>query len=287
VQRDLDRFLALVRRELGSEDVQIVGAEDEIPSDPTTLRGVFPDRRGAVVVRFDSEPADRDSKQRRLDMLASTFDLVAEDEGPSPPSRPSPAVALRTELASLSAHARALNALVIDARSPVVWGAATGQFDTPARPGEAAVDAQNGQGGENGQGGQTAPEGQAEPEAPLPDATTLSRTAIASVRALADVAAMRRGPRADAARGTPRIRRVRHVDRDGEAPYLVHSFAGIYLAILVYAVPFDELRAERAILESLPRVERFVLALPPRDPEPPGAGAGVIAMALSRRPRRR
>jgi hypothetical protein len=53
---------------------------------------------------------------------------------------------------------------------------------------------------------------------------------------------------------------------------------------LVFAAAFDELRAERAVLESLPRIERLVLALPPLNPEPPRQGAGVVSM---RRPRRR
>jgi hypothetical protein len=52
----------------------------------------------------------------------------------------------------------------------------------------------------------------------------------------------------------------------------------------VFAGEFDELRAERAVLESLHRIERLVLALPPLDPDPPRQGAGVIAMG---RPRRR
>ena len=76
---------------------------------------------------------------------------------------------------------------------------------------------------------------------------------------------------------------MRYVERTGEAPSITHSFAGIYLLVVVFDGGFDELRAERAILEALPRVERLVLALPPLDPSP-STGAGVIAM---RRPRRR
>jgi hypothetical protein len=66
---------------------------------------------------------------------------------------------------------------------------------------------------------------------------------------------------------------------------VAHAFASIYLLVVVFEPNkvFDELRAERAIVHSLPRVERFVMALPPHEPEPT-QGAGVIAM---RRPRRR
>ena len=45
----------------------------------------------------------------------------------------------------------------------------------------------------------------------------------------------------------------------------------------------DMLRAERALRDGLPIIERLVLALPPLDPEP-SPRAGVIAL---RRPRRR
>lgn len=99
-----------------------------------------------------------------------------------------------------------------------------------------------------------------------------SRHALEAVRGLVELPAIRKG------------KRVRHVERDGAAPFLVHSCAGIYLLTLVFADAFDELRAERAILESLARIERLVLALPPLDPDPPRKGAGAVAM---RRPQRR
>jgi hypothetical protein len=97
-----------------------------------------------------------------------------------------------------------------------------------------------------------------------------SRAALEVVRGL-DLATLRKG------------KHLRHVERMGKGPYIAHSFAGIYLLVLAYAAPFDELRAERAIAESLPRIEHLVLALPPLDPSP-SAGAGVLKM---RRPRPR
>jgi hypothetical protein len=45
---------------------------------------------------------------------------------------------------------------------------------------------------------------------------------------------------------------------------------------------FDELRAERATHEALPRIERLVAALPPLDPEPQPMG-GVIAFRRQRK----
>ena len=99
----------------------------------------------------------------------------------------------------------------------------------------------------------------------------LSRKAVHNVRGWPELAALRKG------------KHVRKVDRDEAAPLVAHSFASIYLLVLVFSGAFDELRAERAILEAMPRVERLVLALPPLDPQP-FEGAGAMRM---RKPRRR
>ena len=63
---------------------------------------------------------------------------------------------------------------------------------------------------------------------------------------------------------------------------LVLSFSGIYLLAVIFEGQFDELRAERAMQESLPRIERLVLALPPLDPGPEPMG-GVVAFRRRRR----
>jgi hypothetical protein len=98
----------------------------------------------------------------------------------------------------------------------------------------------------------------------------LTRRAIRLIRALPSLALLHKG------------RHVREILRNGSS-YLVLSFSGIYLLCLVFDGDFDELRAERAAQESLPRIERLVLALPPVDPDPQPTG-GVVAL---RRPRRR
>lgn len=98
----------------------------------------------------------------------------------------------------------------------------------------------------------------------------ITRRAIALIRNLPSLDLLHKG------------RHLRHVSREGSY-YLVLSFSSIYLLCLVFDGEFDELRAERAAQESLPRVERLVLALPPLDPDPQPMG-GVIAL---RRPRRR
>jgi hypothetical protein len=260
VQADLDRFLALVRRELGADEAQVLEPDDpSVPpaEDALALSSRVADGR-VVVARFAQPPADREPKQRRLDMLASTFDTVVE-ESPHSSRKPRPPVSrsLGDELLAICTRAAAVNAIVIDAHSPVVWAAAhsegvVAQPPLASSPRVAEAPANEDGGGE-------------------PRMATLSRRALHAVRGQPDLPELRKG------------KHVRYVERTGEAPSITHSFAGIYLLVVVFDGGFDELRAERAILEALPRVERLVLALPPLDPSP-STGAGVVAM---RRPRRR
>jgi hypothetical protein len=264
VELDLARFLALVRRELGAVEVRVLEAQD-VAADPDTreLRSPLPEGR-MLSVRFSAEPDDRAAKVTRLDALAKTFDPALLDPAPRR-SRPAPAVSLRDELKALCERAAAVNAFVIDANSPVVWGAAHPEGlvgDTPLestpvvpiagpRPKPPASD-------------------DASPGAAEARVKNTSRRALRSIRGLIGASALRKG------------KRVRHIERTGSAPYLAHSFAGIYLAVTVFNEPFDELRAERAMVEALPRIERFVLALPPLDPSP-HTGGGVISIRRSRR----
>jgi hypothetical protein len=275
VQLDVERFLALVCREIGAEEAHIRDAEHPSPdsSDPCELRWRLPDGR-SVVARFAIAPGDREARQRRLEMLAGTFDTVwgrgadrGGEDGRAPRSRPPVARSLREELVGLCERAGAVNAVVVDANSPVVWGAAHPEGLTePAAP-QPVVS--------------IAPAPPVAPEAPvagpvgandveLADSTSLtaraaaaSRIAVHVVRTMNDGAASRKG------------KHVRHVERSGQAPFVAHSFAGIYLLVVVYDALFDELRAERTIVEALPRIERLVLALPPLDPSPT---EGVVSM---------
>jgi hypothetical protein len=262
VAHDLDRFLTLARRELGAAEVTVLDADAARaapPADETReLRCALPDGR-VVAVRYEEPPADAEVLRRRLEMLASTFDSVAErgeGERPSAPPPPRAPVGrlLREELRRLGERGAALNVLVIDANSPILWGAAWPRDVVP-----------------EGAGFDLEPDDAAPASEEQLAVAAASRKALEGVRKAVDLAALRKG------------KRLRHVERDGDAPFLAHSFAGIYLVCLVFAGSFDELRAERAVLESLPRVERLVLALPPLDPEP-SEGVGVVAI---RRPRRR
>jgi hypothetical protein len=250
---ELDRLLSLVRRELGAMQADIVGeAQEGGPrrEDEYELRCRLSDGR-SVVARFDQPPSDRDTKLRRLEMLAASFDELLNEGDPNRSRRRPIAQVLQGELEALRSRAAAINAVVIDANSPIVWGAAAPSGLATTWP----------------SAGSTGPEILApEDGSSIP---AVSRAAIDTLRGLSETAASRKG------------KHVRHVERGGDVPFLAHSFAGIYLLLLVFDSPFDELRAERAILDSLPRIERLVLALPPLDPSPV---AGARAMA---RPRRR
>jgi hypothetical protein len=255
VSDDLERMLGLVRRELGAAEAHVRAAEEDLVSDELHLSCRLPDGRG-IEARFDAPPSDREAKQRRLEMLAATLDSFAEDASPSRRSRPPVAVSLHDELGALCRRAGAVNALVIDANSPVVWGAAfpEGVVATPPLASSPRV-----------------------AEAPANDEglseggpVLLSRRAVHAVRGWPELGALRKG------------RHMRKMEQ-GDPSVLAHSFASIYIVLLVFDVPFDELRAERAVIDALPRIEGLVLALPPLDPEPT-QGAGALAM---RRPRRR
>jgi hypothetical protein len=276
VARDPERFIALVCRELGAESARVLepdptGEGEAEPGDgagagegETVLRSSMGGGCTVEVV-FAAPPADRDAKKRRLEMLVAAFDAVVVEEHHTRRVRPSPATKLRDELDGLCARAGALNVIVVDANSPVVWGAAhpTGIVEVPPLPSSpnlAGVVV-------------AASEASGEVGATDPAVAAASRKALRAVRAQPEIAALRKG------------KHLRYVQRSGDGPLVAHAFASIYLLIVVFEPNkvFDELRAERAIVESLPRVERLVMALPPHDPEPT-QGAGVIAM---RRPRRR
>jgi hypothetical protein len=258
VTTDLERLLSLVLRELGAADARFLPPGEEPRSDDHHVSCRLGDGR-SVEATFEQPPADRDVRQRRLEMLASTFDVVVEEAPGSRRSRPPVGVSLHEELVSICARTSALNAIVIDANSPVVWGAAfpegvVAQPPLASSPRVAEAPA-------NDEGlSQSAP-------------AVLSRRAVHDVRGWSELGALRKGKH---------MRKIERGDGDRQASLLAHSFASIYIVLVVFDAPFDELRAERAVVEALPRIERLVLALPPLDPDPQERGK---AMAI-RRPRR-
>jgi hypothetical protein len=243
-----DRLITLVRRELAADDVRIIDAGDEVPDG--ALSAQLPSGK-LLVATFAANIDDRDARQRRLEMLAESF---GESLRAGAASRPPPAQSLHSELQGLAQRAGAIDAVVIDAQSPVVWGAAEDDDAAPhllARDNVISLDAHR-------------PSGERLSEkAPPPRDPPASTRAVDAVRALPEIHSLHRGG---------------HLHQTFTEPgfaWLAKSFAGIYVLILAFEGAFDELRAERAVTISLPAIERLVTALPPLDPTPV-AGAAAI-----------
>ena len=327
-----ERFLSLAQRELSADHVRLL-AHGEAPPDATNvIVARLPDGRH-VVASFAIEPKDAEVLSRRLAMLAGTFaDALEAPISERTKSRPPVGTSLHEELKALALRARAVDVVVIDGDSPVVWGCASvaarprarnamllrdvsdrelSSQDEPSAPaGLHAVPAADDSGPLQDP---TAPTGVLRmappPVSPPPPAESaqalvsfgrdddheavdgthdghelahghdhadgeeepeLTKRAVALIRELPSLDLLHKG------------RHVREVSREGSS-YLVLSFSGIYLLCLVFDGDFDELRAERSAQESMPRIERLVLALPPLDPDPQPTG-GVVAL---RRPSRR
>lgn len=296
-----ERFLSLAQRELSADDVRLLEHGQEPPHAENVVVVRLPDGRH-VVASFGDPPKDRDALTRRLAMLAGTFaDALASPPSERTRARQPVVTSLHEELKALALRARAHDVVVIDADSPVVWGCASTRgrprprtemllrdvsdrelsvHDEPSSPSplHAVPD-------ESGPLEPTAPTGNLR-MAPPPESmasvaeldedddddaeSEITQRAIAEIRLLPSIDLLHKG------------KHLRHASRDG-AHYLVLSFSSIYLLCLVFDGDFDELRAERAAHESLPRVERLVAALPPLHPDPQPVG-GVAAL---RRPRRR
>lgn len=278
-----ERFLALAKRELAATDVLLLGASEQVPDAENVVVARLGDG-SHVVASFQEAPKDREALERRLSMLAGTFEGVLG----APPSertraRAPVASSLHEELKALSVRARAADVVVIDADSPVIWGSAAVSAKPRARNDVLLRDVSQRE-------LVSVPDGESGPLQDIlaPDESTtalsdldddepdavdpaVTRSAVASLRKLSLLSTIHKG------------RHIRHVQREGDF-YLALSFAGIYVLCLVFDGEFDELRAERAAQDALPRIARLVEALPPIDPEPQPMG-GVIALRRSSRRR--
>jgi hypothetical protein len=246
---NFERLIALVRRELAAEDVRVVEVDEPIPEG--ALASILANGKRVIVILEDD--TDREAKARRLEMLVESF---GETFRSSNASRPPPAQSLHAELQGLAQRAGAIDAVVIDAQSPVVWGAAEDEDATPhllARDNVISLDAHRHSGERFS--------AQSQPQTPRDP--PVSTRAVDAVRSLTGIPTLHRGGHLH----------EKHVEEG--FGYLARSFAGIYVIVLVFEGPFDELRAERALTISLPIIERLVTALPPLDPTPV-AGAAAI-----------
>jgi hypothetical protein len=254
----LDRLLELLRRQLGAHEVHLVDADAAPSTDAAVLECTLPDGR-RLRARLAAPPADRVASEQKMRLLLDSFrDLVPAERRTRPPS---PSALLDEELEALVTRAGAVDALVIDAHSPIVWGDADEELSLrPAyetdvipfrgRPRPAPLEAH----------------GQAEvlpfPVLPRVDPRRrehpLSSRALSEVRARPEIASLHRGAT------------LRHAVREEDFGYVARSFGTIYVLVLVFDAPFDEWTTERALANALPQIEKLVLALPPLDPEPHG-----------------
>ena len=129
----LAELFALIRRDLDAAQVSLEAEAGPAADEERELRHALEDGR-LLVVRFAAPPADRDARARRLEMLLAAFPSVLQaTPSGEPHARTPPPQSLLEELAALAQRAGALDALVIDTRSPIVWGT-TGAEHSAAGP---------------------------------------------------------------------------------------------------------------------------------------------------------
>ena len=277
------RLAAILRRDLGASDIRFEREDGAMGPSPVAivckaLPGI------SVVATFDEAPPDLEARARRMEMIVASFADLLADTGHERHKHMSPARSLARELTALTGRAGAACAVVVDAKSPVIWGASDVFESSGSEDEETSVarlyrkaalaglrfeelisdpvlhpDTHSAADADGDAEGPTDEE-----RAELWRRVLLVRNALAAVRALPHVATLHKGD---------------HLHESVRAPemsYVVRSFATIYLLLLVFEGPFDELRAERSVAHALPTIERLVLALPPREPEPPMAGVGVV-----------
>lgn len=279
------RFLALIQAELSAQAARILTPGVSPPDATNAVSHRFEDGRTVVAV-FAEPPSNPDALANKLALLATAF-----EQSPRALSihkaRYSVARSLKDELLALTQRAMALDALVIDADSPVVWGSARSQALRPARPDYSTALLVEGEASHDWSEneihvapsepplaeGEGAGDEQSEIVASSPlaeDTARLVELALSHIRGL------------DALEGLAKGKPLVHHFVGEDYGVAAHSFSSIYLVMLVYPGRFDELRAERATAEALPRIEDLVSALPPLDPEP-APMAGVVRIGRRRR----
>jgi len=291
------RLVELACRDLGAVDARIeIGGRD--PDAPHLVWCPMSNARRLVAV-FAAPPPDAAAKRARLEALVATFaDLVTEDPEPSAPVRDFRALASRRlddELHALAIRTGAVSALVVDDRSPVIWGTseprrvAQEDVETALRTAAAAMMADSA--GveleslidrdprdvaaaltEHGLDRETVStlhdEVQRLQDVSRRRGTATWRSHLLTARAIARIR--------DATRARPRTGHLHEIVREEGFGYLARSFATIYTLLLVFDGPLSELRAEGAVLQALPAIERLVLDLPPTDP--PRGGGKVVRL---------
>lgn len=277
---DLDRFLDLVRRELGCDDARFEYG-GRVPETNACLWTHLP-HGFRIVATFTTPPSEREAGQAKLAALVESFSGVSEQLRAATPKlqREVAVEELDYALGVLGDKTKALRALVLDEDSPVLWGSS----ELPRGNEDIEIAEWTGE----------LVESALRAELDLVELVALDPAALRERleqlasrklrdRLLRRIPTLRElAPQRDAAgwrvhflvcRAIAAIRRApeRHVEiRDGLG-WLTREFGGIYHVVLVYDGEFDELHATGILLRALPAIEKLVLALPPIEPTPKGA----------------
>ncbi len=300
----LERLINILKRELDPLEVNVTSDAERPENSAELLWPLDPHRR--LVLVFPAPPTNLAQKRERLAALTESFaDLFAEAARETPRARPEPVATLQSELNVLAGRTHASCAFVIDAKSPIVWGASeapasasTNADDVPLDPHvhDAFVHLRDLGISWRNLLAQTARE---ERKTSMKSAT--SKRNLRLVPPIDEFAGLTPPERAIIAPCAERARRVisrlrarpilpqlhcgEHLHEavvDASVAYLARSFASIYIVVLVFPGPFDELGAERALVRSLPIIERLVISLPP-DNTPEHRQGAVVALRPKRR----
>lgn len=280
------RLLELVRRELDAEDARVeIGGRE--PSGDKVVWCELP-RGWRVVALFQEPPDERPAKVEKLQLLVDSLHSAVERASETPPELSDVAATRRLddELENLAARADAVCAVVVDDKSPVVWGSSGSRqggvdVDSAVRSAPDLEQAER-----YGLGAKALVE--FAPDSLAPALVDQGVSSEASRRIARVLERLREAHHGNVRRVTEDLLMFRaiaaarhaHAANPGHAhetlqgdtfAVVVRSFATIYLVALAYDGPFSQLKAEGALAHAMPVVEQLVLALPPVDPPPGGA----------------
>ncbi len=283
----LARVLELVARELEADDVRLeIGVRPPREQDAVVeLASGF-----RLVAVFDCPRADLNERRARLLGLAQTFEATLDGAilgAPHPMTTALAASALDEALIALARIASAIAVVVIDERSPMIWGCSLqprGPEDADVAMWLSVAASAAARVGIDFGALIVAPADEVTATVDRVALPAEDRSRIARAAARIQSTGMRRTPEeAHAFVVTMRaIAAARRGGGDDRAPgggpdgpgWLARAFGGIYRLVLAFDAPYSELHAESAAKRALPVIERLVMALPPVDPQ--GGGKGQV-----------
>ena len=281
----LQRLLDLVRRQLGADDARVEFGGRE-PTDPHLVWVELPSGWRLVAV-FAEPPAEPAASEQRLATLADAFGATTEQLVRDGGSRPPPGLVSRQlddELGALAAVTGAVAAVVVDAKSPVLWGSSLPRDEVEevdsllglARHLQLAINALADPRGLLNPSILRSPKVLTQRGVCIETAYRLSRWCERIVPVSGPSAEARCCREGLLALALAAVRAEATASDEAGAQHILaplgkglcRSFASVYRLVLVFEGSFSELHAEGAMIRRLPCIEQLVLALPPVDPPP-------------------